>query len=338
MLIVTKSRRKILSITLTLLGLSVFAHSPSTSAQSSAENTQYQVELIIFKRGYFNDNRYSGAESWPKDVKLSYPKRVSHLLNSSQFSETVADYERHADIYGLNVRDIESLVQENTVYPLQVEQRNLRREARRISARSEIDILFHEAWVQDIVSSEHSKALVIKGGQKFGKHYQLEGSINITRSRFLHANAKIWLTSFTSNNSPQFSNGQIVDHWPPLPNAPSPLGASYNVSEFGDSSSSLPQKLGDTYNSNKSDDNYESSTSIYNDTQNSGSTYTSNSSTYSIQNIVAINQKKKMRSGEIHYLDHPLMGAVIMIRPLEINTEESTNEGTEADETVNVKN
>jgi len=332
MFIITKSRRKMISITLTLLGLSVFTHSPTASAQSGIENTKYQVELIVFKRGYFNDNRYSDAESWPKDVKLNYPERVSHLLNSTQFSETVASYERHADIYGLNAKDIKSLVQQNTIYPLQVEQRNLRREARRISARSEIDILFHEAWVQDIVSSEHSKALVIKGGQKFGNHYQLEGSINVTRSRFLHADAKIWLTSFTSSNSSQFSNGQIVDHWPPLPNTPSPLGVNYNISEFGDSSSSLSRNLGKgTYDS---DDNYENNTSVYKNTQNSGSTYTSSSSSYLIQNIVAINQKKKMRSGEIHYLDHPLMGAVIMVQPLETVTDENT----EADEIINVEN
>jgi len=311
MFTVSKLRTPLIATTLILLGFGSCLHSQHTYAQDS-KTTKYQIELIVFKRGYFQDGQYSDQESWPKDVHLDYPEKVLHLLNNTQFNETVSDYEKHANIYGLNADDIKKLVQQNTVYPLPLEQRSLRREARRISARSEIDILFHEAWIQDIVNKENASALVIKGGSKFGNHYQLEGSINLTRSRFLHADTKLWLTNF-GNTYKQLSNGQRVDHWPPLPKTPSPLGASYNVSEFGDNSSSLPR---DVINISNYDSVNSSSDTIY----------SSSSDPYYIQNIVSINQKKKMRSNEIHYLDHPLMGAIIMIRPLESIAENNAEE------------
>jgi hypothetical protein len=34
---------------------------------------------------------------------------------------------------------------------------------------------------------------------------------------------------------------------------------------------------------------------------------------------VLLQQRRRMRSGELHYIDHPLLGVVVRIRPLEFS-------------------
>ena len=42
-----------------------------------------------------------------------------------------------------------------------------------------------------------------------------------------------------------------------------------------------------------------------------------------IKNIMTLNQSRRMRSNEIHYIDHPRMGVIIKIMPLEITSDEN---------------
>jgi hypothetical protein len=42
-----------------------------------------------------------------------------------------------------------------------------------------------------------------------------------------------------------------------------------------------------------------------------------------IQRIVKLNQERTMRSNEVHYIDHPVMGLIIKITPVEANTEKT---------------
>jgi hypothetical protein len=46
---------------------------------------------------------------------------------------------------------------------------------------------------------------------------------------------------------------------------------------------------------------------------------------YSVERTVNIKQRRRMRSNELHYIDHPLLGLLIKISPVELTkSEEST--------------
>lgn len=326
------------SFCVTALFLSI--SSAHLSAQNFIANSdqpiQYQVELIVFKRGHYADSRYNGGESWPKNIHLNYPSEVEYLLNDTQFVEFVTGYENKANMYDTNPNDVRSLLKDKRIKPLHFENRLLRQQARRIEARSEIDILFHEGWIQEIDDSSKAKAIALKGGQKYGEHYQLEGTIKLTRSRFLHAQTKFWLTSFGNNNQRVIST-EPLEHWPSLPRIPNPLGSEKAFTDFNDSPRNNYTDNNLNSNSTYQSDSYQNHSNNSDDNQFNSSynqaTYQAayqNQNAFQIENIALLDQKRKMRSGEIHYIDHPIMGAVILVRPIEQHQKERTSDTSDA--------
>jgi len=57
-------------------------------------------------------------------------------------------------------------------------------------------VLYHRAWQQPIPSSEIARPLLIQGGDRFDDRYELDGTITISRARFLHLDTRLWYTTF----------------------------------------------------------------------------------------------------------------------------------------------
>ena len=56
---------------------------------------------------------------------------------------------------------------------------------------------------------------------------------------------------------------------------------------------------------------------------NTGNSEVEKSEGYLIKRIVKLNQERSMRSNEIHYIDHPLLGIIVKIVPVEISSTKS---------------
>ena len=114
--------------------------------------------------------------------------------------------------------------------------------------------------------------MLTQAGEYYGEQRELDGTIHITRSRYLHLHTDLWLSVFSSDDN-------IID-----PNS---------------------RALIDTYA-----DRYPKLTGGL---ERSG---------YLPAAEYVLQQSRRMRSGETHYIDHPYFGLIALITPL--TTEKKT--------------
>ena len=208
------------------------AHSPPLNAQSTTSNNnegRYQVEMIIFNRT--TNNEYADEELWRRDIALSYPQNYQQLTNFQIVPKSAR-----------KLNNISNKLQNNRGYR----------------------VLFHEAWQQQI-TEKNTPAVIIRGGDKITGHRELEGSIQLRVSRYLHIKTDLWFTTFSVSTDSGIAPEKNA--WPTLPILP----------EDNRQFSSMP----------------------------------------AIDNIATFSEKRRMRSEELHYIDHPILGLLIMITPIE---------------------
>lgn len=245
-----------------LLILSCWSSSGWTQAQDDTD--WYQVEIVIFER--LSGSQSGDPETWPKDISLGYPANWRKLLTS----DTAADVK-------------------SAFVQLPEAERTLNESTGAIADDRAMRVLFHEAWRQPMLPIKEASAIVIRGGNTYEDHTELEGTITLSISRYLHVHTNLWLTQFIPNY------GQESEHWPPLPNAPeqqSPRAESPVDSTAGFTDDKSVWEL-----NAKPIDEYANLIE----------------QPFLIKEIVTLEQTRRMRSGELHYIDHPRLGMLIKI-------------------------
>ena len=180
-------------------------------------------------------------------------------------------------------------------------------------------VLFHGAWRQPLVAPDQSPAILIKGGKQFDQHYELEGSITIGVSRYLHLSTNLWFTQFTDNYGQQ-------SNWPPLPPSPDLTiineFASAGIGDWMEQTETLDSETMPAVTSfatgaiNASDAT--TFTTLVGGELSIGSRYQQLlNRPFLPERITLMQQKRRMRSGEVHYLDHPHLGIVVLCKPHE---------------------
>lgn len=280
----------------------------TVSSSTFGEATWYQVEMIVFAH---NDETAETEEQWPDDVALSYPSRLKMLFDAVSLPSRVDDnlttgieiglpslLSNHNDPARtlddesaldnsalLSTPPVEltgslttSLASEDTVQrPLPFQRldddaKTLREALQHLRRIDRYRPLFHEVWQQPMQSRGRSPAILITGGDAYGSHFELEGTIKLSVERYLHIDTDLWLHRFEPNFG-QTSTFQV----PELP--------TNTVTDM---------LLGDSY----------SPFSLIIDEP------------YNVARTVTLRQSRRMRSGEIHYLDHPLFGVIVLVTPL----------------------
>ena len=318
----------------------------TAAAQNSQNNTQklYEVELIIFER--LEQASQNDPERWPKDVALAYPYPWQRLVDAEQLAEMMqqspagdeAERWRLSDEllerYGagaaaeppieapskpaserspsdLSSDPAPSDAPAEFVY-LPDKQRKLTAIARALNRASELRVLYHRHWHQALTPQNEAPALIISGGNLYGEHHELEGSLTLYLSRYIHLRTNLWLTQFVPNY------GQPSEHWPALPTPPV---------EFSSHHASIKPDIKDLPLAAR-DIQAPSYTSLYgaavagqtlNGGFNSSQTMWPEAAPapYRVNQIVTLKQARRMRSTELHYLDHPRLGLLIRVTPVE---------------------
>lgn len=128
-----------------------------STTPGSGENW-YQVEVLIFDQiDNFGDESASAAE------QLSYPTEL------------------------IDVEDSDS------PFPLITkDERQLGPEAYTLGQSNNYRVLYHQAWRQPGRGSANMPWVRIAGGNKHGAHHELEGSVRVYLSRFLHLETDLW--------------------------------------------------------------------------------------------------------------------------------------------------
>ena len=237
--------------------------STSLSEQTRADQNEdwYQVELIVFSQQDLYQN-----ERHPTNITLEYPQNWQRLESDTS---TSADNPRPA---------------EQSLIPLETKDFSLGPDEYTLSRAAGYRVLTHIGWRQPALGQAQSPWIIVSGGHRHGNYYELEGSIRLVVTRYLHIQADLWKTSFASTPGTGGAlpgNPGRPDSWPQLP--VKPWLAALPVS--GDASPVT------TINTNSPADQRHPP----------------------IKKIVVLNQSEQVDLNKPTYLDHPEMGVLVLV-------------------------
>jgi hypothetical protein len=141
---------------------------------------------------------------------------------------------------------------------------------RSLNRSSRFDVLSHQSWIQPI--DENPMPIIVQAGKRYDDRYELEGTLTLSRSRYLHVATDLWYTTF----EPRGVNRQ-------------PGMEGYTE----DPTAGIPGELLTEY------------PELVQVERQRGQFYPART------HIMA--QSRRMRSDELHYVDHPLFGMVIRV-------------------------
>lgn len=318
-----------------LFAATLSAISQTSLAQDGDASTEpehwYAVEVIAFKRLQINQNeRPINLER----LSLSYPSNSMSLIsaeiaaemNSNLKAETTGSTETLAgtDTEAANTTADPELTLGNPdkfiddplvskslkpgaflVATPKAEQ-ELNPQAGSLARSRNQRVLFHHRWNLQLPPQQKKYNIAINGGEKFGDHQELEGYIQLSRSRYLHIETNVWLSQFAMAQAEDFGR------WLNLPERPSPF-------EEVRLEKSPAEPMGLSLNDNW--ETTESNTATYSLANTSQSEFQQTpASNYVVNSIEQLQQKRRMRSGELHYIDHPAFGLLVKLSPIEAPT------------------
>ena len=259
----------------------------STEAKT---DTWYQVELIVFSHPAGND-----AEQWDATPNLAYPSASRLLADEVSTPVVISQSEQAAPT---------APVQPAAFTILPSSQQALRNKAAAIQRSSRYQILFHEAWNQQMTDQANALPIVLDRSGDGGAWPELQGTIKLYVARYLYLETNLWL-----NTRGEYLPGSWRMPAPPI--GPSSLIFEAPEPEL---ELELEQPQRETITADPAID-LESqrvpSTLI---------TITKRAETlepiYPFRHAVRLHQTRRMRSGEVHYIDHPMLGVIVKITPL----------------------
>lgn len=288
----TVRAQKLLPTAAKIALLSASFSAPTIYAQQLVSDGVYKVEMIVL--AHKSDNGISIDETWQQSVVTQYPRPI-HSLKKNPEAEQILGV--------TNGNEAELAIAEASLMThLPSAQREMNEMAMQMRLRKGYRLLFHEAWFQQF-DGKKAQSLLIEGGKWFDPYFELSGSISLKRNRYLHLNADLWLAEFVSLDelaqTPWHARSERVAYLD-LPTRDHAFGRKLRQSDsprVNQSNLQLSQAINSTL--------YEySNASVANVGQ------------YRAKTVYALQQKRRIRSGEIHYLDHPKLGILIKLTKL----------------------
>lgn len=279
----------------------------------------YRIELIVFA------NARAGAgteETWPQPQGLAYPSQW-RLLDAEEYSDgNPPDRSINENDSGpgheatltdrAGVRSWHTLPEGSWL---------LADSAARLQRSGRYQVLFHEAWVQPLGNSRaDSPAVLLAGGESFGDHHTLQGYITLSRERYIHADLELWLSEF------RFGSGLETTLFSPLPKPPQRAWqTSWNQwspaareSDPSSPESTSPEKDAVAPHIDILDrrDGL-SSPPPSQDWSLNESAFSMGSVQYVPSQIFTLRQRQRIEPGQLTYIDHPLLGALLLVERME---------------------
>jgi hypothetical protein len=160
-------------------------------------------------------------------------------------------------------------------------------------------ILYHQAWWQPVPARTQALPLVLDHSGDDRSYPPLQGTITLSRSRFLHLDTNLWLNTdgdylpgdWRMPAPPLSPTSLVLVEAPPL----LPLGRTPDRPAYPAGAEPAP----------------------YATSENDASEEPAAAPQYPFRHAVKLEQQRRMRSNEVHYIDHPLLGIVIKLTPLD---------------------
>ncbi len=306
------------------LGTSAIAQVDSNSTEEQADADRwYQVEVILFAHKQTASN-----EILRNDIALAYPPNWIQLKDPEALIEvceaaaqttdsstntaaesadnTPAEPQNSPCPQMENTEDHDQAMRQlvdlerEAYYLLPKSMRALNEQTQELKWSRAHRVLFHEAWRQPILDKDRATSILVSAGESYGQHKELEGTFSISVSRYLHLRTNLWFTQFAHNY------GQDKGQWPDLPISPEKL--DYSITKIEEDITSPWDKI------EPLSDEYDKILAR----------------PFVPERIALIKQKRRMRSKEIHYVDHPNVGMILLIEPYEVPAEIDLSEEANA--------
>lgn len=287
--------KKALITLATVFACSILFKQPLLAASTlntSTDPTWYEIEVLIFSRV---NPEAEQVEIWKRFLNVSFPSQLTVLDTDFKSSEL-----RYHKIFPQDGNKANNSVPEAKLIPLwppytHMGDKNskLNQAKKRLQRNGNFQILSHYHWVQPLVDRKETHPILVQAGKVYGDQYQLEGTIALSVSRYLHIDTNLWLSAFTENQT-------LLDTW--WINTDNDNNETPLLSKAHQTQSRQCSKNFTTVSKQIASDNH--------------STASRNLTTdYITTQIAELKQSRRMRSGEIHYLDHPLFGVIVTANP-----------------------
>lgn len=277
----------LLSLLISALGLTLSINSLAQDQQKTTTEFQgwYQIELIVFAR-----NNPSLQEHFPTNIQLYYPSVFQTLkdpnasvlapLNSDiSFSDSSSPSITPAETPAIDFNS-------QAFYMLPADMRSLNFHANKFANSSEYQLLFHQAWRQVIRDKDQAEWILIDNHRTQPNAPLLSGAIRLSVANYLRAETRLWFAEFEPNMD------DTPNPWPEIPENPELMQQTENHSA---------EMLTEATESDMQTD--------------AESDSTLSEPAFRTKRIILLKEKAEMRSNEVNYIDHPILGVIIKITP-----------------------
>ncbi|MEC8444387.1 MAG: CsiV family protein [Pseudomonadota bacterium] len=279
-----------------------------TSAVTQAED-RYRVEVILF--AYLDENS-AREEHWPlleqraEEARLlAEAEREQDASNEASFdlieadgNSDIADSELSPTAGTPTDNDNSVPSETDAVEPvILLDDRLLEDAAARFIYRPDMHIVWHQAWLETLQDKDLAKGHDVElTYEKENFRVIVSGDLTLHRSRYLHVTPDLTVEQ------------QIFT----LPDPVALDTAATDVTTSAEAVASQP--LTDTFAANRASIGMASDDTASRDTLVTAAVAEINNTPQWLPLRAAdLNTSRRMRSGELHYLDHPLLGVLIQV-------------------------
>jgi hypothetical protein len=288
MSILARHNNTLRTVLLSLLLLPALLH-------AEQENRWYQVEIIVFSQ---NNPEYHESELWPVDYSLPDLTQSRELASPAPTDAS---------------QPVPALPQPFSL--VAADRLQLGETAQRIRNASDVELVLHLGWLQPGLSEEQAVAVHIYEGmpQTTGSAVnstlpapgepastaatlpKLDGTLRLILSRYLHlAGDLVWreplpagMTGFAAEQMPMSEGGELANAQPETTAANgNAVAMNGETGEMSAGNEAMPADTADI--------------------------------DLLKYRVFRLQQSRRMRSSEIHYLDHPLFGVIAQVTPYEL--------------------
>lgn len=220
----------------------------------------------------------SQAQDWFKIEVIVFENKDPSSLSHEYWAPIDAIPERSARVLkAVNEANIQSYQLLAGAYL------DLHQERKLLNNSGDFRVLMHQAWMQPVATTQKPRPIAIRAGEILDNGmYELEGYIGVGRGRYLHFRPDLFFSKRLSKDE----EARLLSFAEKTENAATTQPA------LPDLSSSAAQ-----------------------------TTVSSAAPSFELELpeilTVHLNQAKRMRSKEVHYIDHPLFGIVVLITAVE---------------------
>ena len=336
-----------ISALLTASALVVLAVFPGHSALAQ-DYRWFRVELLVFtNQAPPAPTGAASAEQWDATPELAYPLAARFLVDPARVARNEAKYagESLIDKYGRQIITITSGAGGSPVraptpvisepapagavdslprpfVTLGEGYQEFRGKASALQRSGRHAVLFHETWVQAVGPEANSLPIVLDHSGDEEQWPPLQGTVKIFLTRYLHLETNLWL-----NTAGEYLPGTWKMPPPPF-GPPSLIVEEEGVVDIAAAIAALPPGQaeaaaavavvapGGSGDTNAAAIQGPAATDSI--PAGSASTWVEEAQgpVYPYRHAVLLEQTRRMRSGEVHYIDHPLLGLIIKFTPI----------------------